>query len=95
MSFFKPEWLFKRTVLNLIDDQIAEGKKALISNRGTSEHYAALADGNQVTLDRLVLMRGTEVAAATPKPAKATVKVDRPAVAALPDIKPAKLRSAT
>ncbi len=70
MSFFKPSWLFRKTVLNLIDEQIADASKAHIANQCTAEHYQALANGNAVTLARLRLQRAAEVEAAAPKPAK-------------------------
>lgn len=70
MSFFKPNWMLARTVVNLLDERIAEGVKAHISNQGTAEHYQALADGNLKTLSRLHLQRAAEVEATAVKPVK-------------------------
>lgn len=79
----------KQTILSIIDEQIREGEKALISNQGTAEHYQSLADGNKATLARLKLQRAEHV-----KPevtGKATVKAPKAALPEVPVVKSAKI----
>lgn len=57
--------LFKRvSTLTRINDQIYGAEKALIENQGTADHYQALAEGNRVTLRRLMAMRDAEIGGA-------------------------------
>jgi hypothetical protein len=75
MSFFKPHWLVKRSVIDVIDEQIDEAEKVFIANQGTAEHYQALADGNKKTIDRL---RASRAAKLDPQPAKIVQRSPRP-----------------
>jgi hypothetical protein len=79
MSFFKPHWLVKRSVIDVIDEQIDEAEKVFIANQGTAEHYQALADGNKKTIDRL---RASRAAKLNPQPAKVVQRNPRPKVVA-------------
>lgn len=57
--------LFKRvSTLTRINDQIYGAEKALIENQGTADHYQALAEGNRVTLRRLMAMRDADLSGA-------------------------------
>jgi hypothetical protein len=76
MSFFKPQWLVKRrSVLDVIEEQLNEAEKVFIANQGTAEHYQALADGNERTIARLKASRAAKL---DPQPSRVAQRAARP-----------------